>query len=384
MTREEAAARLRALADSLAKHNSVEFSREGGRVTVAVPDEVQPQGRGRARRRQRDRDRAHLVAASTGAHRDSTSRSRAANSSGLPVWPYSPPRNPLWPPGNTTGSTPELRARRRTPARPAISPSVGAARLLPDADDHGRRRVPDRVEVRDAGAALAAHVGHEAVVAGAVVLGGQAEHRRVRDRLVARPLAAVHHQADEAGHPGADARRRRRPPPGRRTPGRWRAPSGSSGGHRRLVRHQDAYVVGVRGDQEEGVDGGAGRGEQVDRTDAQGLDEGVQVLGVLLGRHRRRVVVARAAPGVARVGQDEHAAVEPGRAGCRTRCCPSASRPGPAVGCRGSRRRGRRRRRRTGRRRGRATVPGRAGGIGHGRHHRTGRGSSATPPSLPA
>ena len=40
MTREEAAARLRDLADSLAKHNSVEFSREGGRVTVAVPDEV--------------------------------------------------------------------------------------------------------------------------------------------------------------------------------------------------------------------------------------------------------------------------------------------------------------------------------------------------------
>lgn len=40
MTREEAAARLRALADSLAKHNSIEFSREGGRVTVSVPDEV--------------------------------------------------------------------------------------------------------------------------------------------------------------------------------------------------------------------------------------------------------------------------------------------------------------------------------------------------------
>lgn len=40
MTREEAAARLRALADSLAKHNSVEFTREGGRVTVAVPEEV--------------------------------------------------------------------------------------------------------------------------------------------------------------------------------------------------------------------------------------------------------------------------------------------------------------------------------------------------------
>ena len=40
MSREEAAARLRTLADSLAKHNSVEFSREGGRVTVAVPEEV--------------------------------------------------------------------------------------------------------------------------------------------------------------------------------------------------------------------------------------------------------------------------------------------------------------------------------------------------------
>ena len=40
MTREEAAARLRDLADSLAKHNSVEFARDGGRITVAVPDEV--------------------------------------------------------------------------------------------------------------------------------------------------------------------------------------------------------------------------------------------------------------------------------------------------------------------------------------------------------
>jgi amphi-Trp domain-containing protein len=40
LTREEAAARLHALADSLAKHNSIEFSRDGGRVTVAVPDEV--------------------------------------------------------------------------------------------------------------------------------------------------------------------------------------------------------------------------------------------------------------------------------------------------------------------------------------------------------
>jgi amphi-Trp domain-containing protein len=38
--REEAAARLRALADVLARNNSVEFARESGRVTVRVPDEV--------------------------------------------------------------------------------------------------------------------------------------------------------------------------------------------------------------------------------------------------------------------------------------------------------------------------------------------------------
>ena len=38
MTREEAAIKLRALADSLSKHNSVEFARDGGRITVAVPE----------------------------------------------------------------------------------------------------------------------------------------------------------------------------------------------------------------------------------------------------------------------------------------------------------------------------------------------------------
>jgi amphi-Trp domain-containing protein len=40
MSREEAATRLRALADSLSKHNSVEFARDGGRITVSVPDQV--------------------------------------------------------------------------------------------------------------------------------------------------------------------------------------------------------------------------------------------------------------------------------------------------------------------------------------------------------
>jgi amphi-Trp domain-containing protein len=40
LRREDAAARLRALADALARSNSVEFERAGHRVTVRVPDEV--------------------------------------------------------------------------------------------------------------------------------------------------------------------------------------------------------------------------------------------------------------------------------------------------------------------------------------------------------
>lgn len=40
MSREEAAAKLRALADVLAKNNSVEFQRAGRLITVRIPDEV--------------------------------------------------------------------------------------------------------------------------------------------------------------------------------------------------------------------------------------------------------------------------------------------------------------------------------------------------------
>jgi amphi-Trp domain-containing protein len=38
--REEAAARLHALADALARNNSVELEQAGARITVRVPDEV--------------------------------------------------------------------------------------------------------------------------------------------------------------------------------------------------------------------------------------------------------------------------------------------------------------------------------------------------------
>jgi amphi-Trp domain-containing protein len=40
LSREDAAARLHALADALAKHNEVEFDRDGLRFKVRVPDEV--------------------------------------------------------------------------------------------------------------------------------------------------------------------------------------------------------------------------------------------------------------------------------------------------------------------------------------------------------
>lgn len=39
--REEAASRLHALADALARNNAIEFERDGRRITVRVPDEVE-------------------------------------------------------------------------------------------------------------------------------------------------------------------------------------------------------------------------------------------------------------------------------------------------------------------------------------------------------
>jgi amphi-Trp domain-containing protein len=40
MRREEAAARLRQLADQIARHNQIEFVREGLRYSAQIPDEV--------------------------------------------------------------------------------------------------------------------------------------------------------------------------------------------------------------------------------------------------------------------------------------------------------------------------------------------------------
>ena len=40
MRREQAAARLRQLADQIARHNQIEFVREGVRYSARIPDEV--------------------------------------------------------------------------------------------------------------------------------------------------------------------------------------------------------------------------------------------------------------------------------------------------------------------------------------------------------
>lgn len=41
MSREDAAARLHAIADVLARNNQIELERDGRRITVAVPDQVE-------------------------------------------------------------------------------------------------------------------------------------------------------------------------------------------------------------------------------------------------------------------------------------------------------------------------------------------------------
>ena len=41
VSREDAAARLRALADQLSRHNQVEFTRDGVRYSAKVPNEVE-------------------------------------------------------------------------------------------------------------------------------------------------------------------------------------------------------------------------------------------------------------------------------------------------------------------------------------------------------
>src|SRR6185312_17541790 len=64
----------------------------------------------------------------------------------------------------------------------------------------------------------------------------------------------------------------------------------------RLVRYQDADLLGVLGHQGERVDGAAAAGEDVHRTGVQRIDQPVQIVGVLLDRGLQGAVGTLAAP----------------------------------------------------------------------------------------
>ena len=79
---------------------------------------------------------------------------------------------------------------------------------------------------------------------------------------------------------------------------------GQDRGERRLVRDEDAHVLGMRRDERQGIDRAPAGGKEVDRpTDL--ADDPMEVVGVLLRRRLARRIRLRAALGAARVvGQD--------------------------------------------------------------------------------
>ena len=133
-----------------------------------------------------------------------------------------------------------------------------------------------------------------------VVLGRQAELGRIRRRLLAdvvRELAAMLVIAMKCAMPA---------PKPRCSYASLMARHGGlgvlgvrqQGGQRRLVGHQRADVVRVRGDEGQGIDGAAAAGEQVNRLAAYRLDDPMQVIGVLarFGLRAWSSLVLRSAP----------------------------------------------------------------------------------------
>ena len=82
---------------------------------------------------------------------------------------------------------------------------------------------------------------------------------------------------------------------------------GDQRGQRRLVGDQGAHILGMRGHERERVDGAATAGEQVDRSQAQRLDDPMDVVRVLLGRRLAGRVVLGAPLDAARVIRDDGA-----------------------------------------------------------------------------
>lgn len=183
------------------------------------------------------------------------------------------------------------RSGRRPPRCPAARPQRArhgaqlAIRFGPAGDDDTRRCGADRLEVVPVVGARLHVLAQQWVVARSVVLGRQAEHRRIRGGLIGPVIgerALVHDERDEARHAGAEAITKVRLVDG---PGGCErgVTVGQDVGDRRLVRHQRADVLRMLGRQHQRIHGAPAAGEEVDGA-AELSNEPMQVIGVLLGR----------------------------------------------------------------------------------------------------
>jgi hypothetical protein len=160
-------------------------------------------------------------------------------------------------------------------------------RLHAGGDHDPARRRPQPIDVELVVRAGDDRLAEQRIGAVAAVLGRHPEHRRVRSRLlrpVVRELAGVADEGDEVSHPRAGAaahvRLVHRPRSGERV-----LAVGEQRRDRRLVSHDRAHVLGMRGGQRQGVGRATAAAEQVHGA-ANLLDEPMEVIRVLLRRRR--------------------------------------------------------------------------------------------------
>ena len=189
---------------------------------------------------------------------------------------------------------------------------LGTAGFLADSDHNRGGSSTHRIDVGCEIDPTAAHVGHQGVVAGSVVLGREAELRRVRCRAIEERVvdgACVHEQRHELGH------------------GRTAAVSvvcghhvcahgrdvlavrqGASGGW--FVGHQRPHIGRVSADEYQRIDRTPARGEHIHRPMSDGGEHCVQVVGMLAEGDRGRRVVSSTASHISRVVRDDHSVAE--------------------------------------------------------------------------
>ncbi len=142
------------------------------------------------------------------------------------------------------------------------------------------------VEIESIGVARDDVLLEQRVGAGAVVVGRQPEHRRVRGGLFAvvrRDGTVVADEGDELRHPRTEAAAQVRLVDVDAR-GQGRLAIGQVLRGRRLVRDQRPDVFRMVGDERKGVDRATTAGEQVHGAGAQRLDQPMHVVRVLVGR----------------------------------------------------------------------------------------------------